>query len=68
MRKDYASMLIFVAERREKMDCIEEELTALIRKALASPERRAALISLLTELGLPPFDPCPHFSTPQESA
>ena len=50
------------------MDCTEEELTALIRKALASPERRAALISLLTELGLPPFAPCPHFSTPQESA
>lgn len=47
------------------MDCTEEELTELIRKALASPERRAALISLLTELGLPPFAPCPPSNTPQ---
>ena len=47
------------------MDYTEEELTELIRNALASPERRAALISLLTELGLPPFAPCPHSNTPQ---
>ena len=47
------------------MDYTEEELTELIRNALASPERRAALISLLTELELPPFAPCPHSNTPQ---
>lgn len=47
------------------MDYAEKELTDLIRKALKSPERRAALISLLTELGLPPFAPCPHSNTPQ---
>ena len=47
------------------MDYTEEELTELIRNALASPERRAALISLLTELELPPFAPCPLSNTPQ---
>lgn len=48
------------------MDCTEEELTELILKALASPERRAALISLLTELGLPPFVPHSHSNMPQQ--
>lgn len=47
------------------MDYTEKELTELIRKALASPERRAALISLLARLELPPFAPHSHSNTPQ---